>query len=105
MCICRKNRACLLSLGKNHEKSNFVLVDGFSGDSGYVRIKFLSVEVLKENNSEIFFVFSEIVYDCRGITQQREMYGLNMEARGFLPRIKICGRHEFLDFFRFRGIL
>lgn len=24
-----------------------------------------------------------------------------MGARGFLPRIKICGRHEFLDFFSF----
>ena len=69
MCICRKNRAYSVSSGENHEKSNFVLVDGFSGDSGYVRIKFLSVEVLKGNNSEIFFVFSEIVYACRGITQ------------------------------------
>lgn len=61
MCICRKNRAYSVSSGENHETFNLVRrVDGFFGDSGYVRIKFLSVEVLKENNSEIFFVFPKL---------------------------------------------
>lgn len=61
MCICRKNRAYSVSSGENHETFNLVRrVDGFFGDSGYVRIKFLSVEVLRGTIRKFFSFFPKL---------------------------------------------